>query len=187
MKIKTTTEEELRAYTIGELKPLTAPIEVSDYDPAWPLAFEREATRIRGLLGDGVALLEHAGSTSVPGLPAKPLIDMILAVRDSSDESTYVPALLLQTCHFAVIVIRFVSQSTTTRAERSATFLYVEPRKTALPTTAVAVRPLKSPDTVLTLYFCMMAEPFYGCFGGTARGTEPGALCLAANLPPALE
>lgn len=88
---KTTTEEEIRAYTIGEPQPLTAPILVSDYDPAWPRLFEREATRIRSALGARVQLLEHAGSTSVPGLPAKPLIDIILAVPDSSDESTYVP------------------------------------------------------------------------------------------------
>jgi GrpB-like predicted nucleotidyltransferase (UPF0157 family) len=86
-----TTEEELRAYTIGELKPLTAPIVVRDYDDAWPSLFEREAARIRAVLGARVMLLEHAGSTSVPGLPAKPIIDMILAVPDSSNESTYAP------------------------------------------------------------------------------------------------
>jgi GrpB-like predicted nucleotidyltransferase (UPF0157 family) len=90
---KTTTEEEIRAYTIGELKPLTTPILVSDYDPDWPLSFEREAARIRSVLGGRVKLLEHAGSTSVVGLPAKPIIDMILAVPDSSDESTYVQAM----------------------------------------------------------------------------------------------
>jgi GrpB-like predicted nucleotidyltransferase (UPF0157 family) len=88
-----TREEEIRAYTIGELKPLTAPIIVSDYDPHWPASFQREATRIRSILGDRVELLEHAGSTSVPDLPAKPVIDIILAVPDSSDESTYVPAM----------------------------------------------------------------------------------------------
>lgn len=89
----TSTDEEIRAYTIGELKPLTAPIVVSDYDPDWPSLFEREAARIRSVLGARVRLLEHAGSTSVAELPAKPIIDMILAVPDSSDESTYVPAM----------------------------------------------------------------------------------------------
>jgi GrpB-like predicted nucleotidyltransferase (UPF0157 family) len=88
-----TTDDEIRAYTIGELKPLTGPIIVSDYDPAWPAAFEREAVRIRAILGQRVRLLEHAGSTSVPGLPAKPIIDIVLAVPDSSDEAAYVPAL----------------------------------------------------------------------------------------------
>ena len=83
----------MRAYTIGELKPLVAPVLVVDYDPGWPSLFEREAERIRGALGARVVLLEHAGSTSVVGLPAKPLIDMILAVPDSSDEASYVPAL----------------------------------------------------------------------------------------------
>jgi GrpB-like predicted nucleotidyltransferase (UPF0157 family) len=92
-KSKMTTEEEIRAYTIGEPKPLTEPIVVSDYDPHWPVLFEREAARIRAVLGAEVALLEHCGSTSVPGLPAKPLIDIILAVADSSAESTYAPSL----------------------------------------------------------------------------------------------
>ena len=87
------TEEEIRAYTIGEVKPLSAPILVSDYDPNWPASFQREATRLRSILGDRVMLLEHAGSTSVPDLPAKPVIDIILALPDSSDESTYVPAM----------------------------------------------------------------------------------------------
>ena len=88
-----TTEEELRAQTIGELAPLTGPIVLCDYDPSWPSLFRREATRVRSTLGATVKLLEHAGSTSVPGLPAKPIVDMILAVPDSSDESTYVPPL----------------------------------------------------------------------------------------------
>jgi len=92
-KTKVTTEEELRAYTIGELKPLSSPIVLRDYDLHWPSLFRREATRVCSVLGATVQLLEHAGSTSVPGLPAKPIIDMILAVPDSSDESTYVPPL----------------------------------------------------------------------------------------------
>src|SRR5262249_37819322 len=83
----------IRAYTIGELKPLTSRILISDYDPAWPASFQREALRVRTLLGERVKLLEHAGSTSVPGLPEKPIIDMVLAFPDSSDESTYVPAM----------------------------------------------------------------------------------------------
>ncbi|AKU94853.1 hypothetical protein AKJ09_01517 [Labilithrix luteola] len=85
------TEEEIRAYTIGELKPLTSQIVVVDYDSAWPSLFAREDARIRSILGDRVRLLEHAGSTSVPSLPAKPIIDMILAVPNSADESAYVP------------------------------------------------------------------------------------------------
>jgi GrpB-like predicted nucleotidyltransferase (UPF0157 family) len=85
------TEDEMRAYTIGELEPQVGPIELVDYDPAWPVLFEREAARIRSVLGDRVRLLEHAGSTSVPGLVAKPVIDIILAVADSADEAAYAP------------------------------------------------------------------------------------------------
>ena len=77
--------------TIGELAVLAGPVLLADYDPAWATAFERDAARIRGALGDRVKLLEHVGSTSVPGLAAKPIIDMVLAVPDSTDEDAYVP------------------------------------------------------------------------------------------------
>ena len=88
-----TSEEDIRKYTVGELKPHAAPIELVDYDPVWPGLFEREAARIRGVLGGRVIQLEHTGSTSVPGLAAKPCIDMTLIVPDSSDESSFVPDL----------------------------------------------------------------------------------------------
>lgn len=87
------TEEALLAVTVGRRKPLNGTITLAPYDPVWPLLFERQATRIRAALGDGVLRLEHVGSTSVPGLAAKPIIDMVLAVADSADEPSYVPAL----------------------------------------------------------------------------------------------
>jgi GrpB-like predicted nucleotidyltransferase (UPF0157 family) len=87
------TEEELRAATVGEPTRLSGPVELVDYDPAWPQLFAREAECVRVALGDGVLLLEHVGSTSVPGLAAKPWIDMVLVVADSADEPAYVPAL----------------------------------------------------------------------------------------------
>src|SRR5512142_1277039 len=87
------TEAEIRASHIGDLKPLTQPIELREYDPEWPRLFDREAVRVRAVLGERVLLLEHVGSTSVPGLAAKPRIDMLLAVPDSSDELAYVPQL----------------------------------------------------------------------------------------------
>jgi GrpB-like predicted nucleotidyltransferase (UPF0157 family) len=90
---KPTSEEDIRKYTVGELKPHAATIQLVDYDPAWPGLFEREAARIRGVLGERVLELEHTGSTSVPGLAAKPCIDMTLVIPDSSDESSYVPDL----------------------------------------------------------------------------------------------
>ncbi len=84
-------EEALRAVTIGELAVLAGPVTLVDYDPGWPALFEHEARRIRAALGDLVRLVEHAGSTSVPGLAAKPIIDIVLAVPDSSDEAAYGP------------------------------------------------------------------------------------------------
>jgi GrpB-like predicted nucleotidyltransferase (UPF0157 family) len=86
-------EESLRAVTIGELVVLAGPVELAEYDPAWPTVFEGQAARIRSALGERVRLLEHAGSTSVPGMAAKPIVDIVLAVPDSADEASYVPAL----------------------------------------------------------------------------------------------
>jgi GrpB-like predicted nucleotidyltransferase (UPF0157 family) len=63
---------------------------LAPYDPAWPELFTRLAQQIHAALGDAILLLEHVGSTSVPGLSAKPIIDMVLAVADSRDESSYV-------------------------------------------------------------------------------------------------
>jgi GrpB-like predicted nucleotidyltransferase (UPF0157 family) len=71
-----------------------AQIHLAPSDPAWPALYEREAARIRSVLGDRVVQLEHVGSTSVPGLSAKPVIDIILVVPDSADEDRYVPDLL---------------------------------------------------------------------------------------------
>lgn len=87
------TAEEIRTYTIGELKPLSSRILIADYDPQWPELFGREADRIRAVLGDLALRIEHTGSTSVPGLVAKPIIDILLVVADSADEDTYVPPL----------------------------------------------------------------------------------------------
>lgn len=85
-------EAQLAAITVGPLQPLNGPIHLAEYDPEWPVLFEREAKRIRRAVGDDV-LLEHVGSTSVPGLAAKPRIDILLAVARSSEESSYVPQL----------------------------------------------------------------------------------------------
>lgn len=87
------TEDYLQRVTVGSLKPHNAPINLVEYDPRWPALFEREAERIRSALGDKALRVEHVGSTSVPGLCAKPIIDILLVVRDSSDEPSYVPAL----------------------------------------------------------------------------------------------
>lgn len=84
-------EQKLAKYTIGQPQPLTAPIEVADYDPTWPDSYGREAARIRAILHYRVVRIEHVGSTSVCGLPAKPIIDIALEVPDSSDEAAYVP------------------------------------------------------------------------------------------------
>jgi GrpB-like predicted nucleotidyltransferase (UPF0157 family) len=86
-------EEQLRAITIGELAPHTAKVVIADYDPAWPEWFEQDRVRIAAALGPVALSIEHVGSTSVPGLPAKPIIDILLQVADTVAEGTYVPQL----------------------------------------------------------------------------------------------
>jgi GrpB-like predicted nucleotidyltransferase (UPF0157 family) len=88
-----TTEEYLRSVTVGERKPFNSTIYLAPYDPNWAKQFSLHAAQIHAALSSRVLLLEHVGSTSVPGLSAKPVIDMVLAVSDSADEPSYVPPL----------------------------------------------------------------------------------------------
>jgi GrpB-like predicted nucleotidyltransferase (UPF0157 family)/AcrR family transcriptional regulator len=73
--------------------PRATGIEITDPDPDWPQRFRVLADRIRDVLGWRALQLEHVGSTSVPGLPAKPIIDIDLTVADPGCEQDYVPAL----------------------------------------------------------------------------------------------
>jgi GrpB-like predicted nucleotidyltransferase (UPF0157 family) len=82
------TEEELANATVGAPPTrLTGPIAIHEYDPAWPVMYAREEARIRTALGPRALAVEHVGSTSVPGLPAKLILDVDLIVADSADEA----------------------------------------------------------------------------------------------------
>lgn len=70
-----------------------APVEVVAPDPAWPAWYAEVRDRLLDTLGDRVLGLEHVGSTSVPGLWAKPVIDVDLTVADSGDEDAWLPDL----------------------------------------------------------------------------------------------
>lgn len=73
--------------------PPRDPIVIDEPNPQWAQWYASESLRLRAALGDTIARLEHVGSTSVPGLPAKPIIDIDLQLADSTDEASYVPAL----------------------------------------------------------------------------------------------
>ena len=75
-------EKEMNAARIGGLRLHNAPIELADYSEDWPMLFLRGADRIRTVLGDRALRIEHVGSTSIPGLAAKPIIDILLVVPD---------------------------------------------------------------------------------------------------------
>jgi GrpB-like predicted nucleotidyltransferase (UPF0157 family) len=76
-----TADDRIRAAMVGGVEPSSGPIVLGDYDPAWPVLFEREAERIREALGDRALAVEHTGSTSVPGLAAKPIVDVMVGVE----------------------------------------------------------------------------------------------------------
>ena len=86
-------EAELAAITVGERVRHDAPVELVPYDPAWPDRYADLSASIRSVLGDRILRIEHVGSTSVPGLSAKPILDVLLVVADPADEAAYVPAL----------------------------------------------------------------------------------------------
>lgn len=86
-------EGQILAAAVGERRPLNGAIYLAPYDPAWPSMFARLKQRVQAALEDDALLLEHVGSTSVPGLSAKPVVDIVLAVADSSAEAAYVERL----------------------------------------------------------------------------------------------
>ena len=68
-------------------------IHIVNYDSSWPGTFQIHAAKIAEALGEVALRIEHIGSTSVPGLAAKPIIDILLVVEDSANESAYLPQL----------------------------------------------------------------------------------------------
>lgn len=82
-----------RSIPVNTPTPLDGPVVLLTYDPQWAAMFASEAAIIREALGERALVLEHIGSTAVPGLSAKPCIDILLAVEVSADEDAYLPAL----------------------------------------------------------------------------------------------
>jgi GrpB-like predicted nucleotidyltransferase (UPF0157 family) len=85
-------DQQIQAVSIGDV-PTNQEIVLVEYDPQWPALFEQAAEQIRGALGHAALQIHHVGSTSVPGLMAKPRIDINLVVADTTDEEAYVPKL----------------------------------------------------------------------------------------------
>lgn len=74
----------------------TRAIEIVEYDPLWPERYARHARVIANALGERALRIEHIGSTSVPGLAAKPIVDMLVVVSNSADEDGYLPQLIAE-------------------------------------------------------------------------------------------
>jgi GrpB-like predicted nucleotidyltransferase (UPF0157 family) len=68
-------------------------IHIASYDADWPHTYESHRRRIHEVLGAAALRIDHVGSTAVPGLAAKPIVDIQVSVTDPDDETTYVPAL----------------------------------------------------------------------------------------------
>lgn len=81
----------LNSVLIGGREPVT--ITVIDYRDEWPVRFAHMHALVEAALGSRALAVEHIGSTSVPGLAAKPIVDMLLTVAGVEDEDAYLPAL----------------------------------------------------------------------------------------------
>jgi GrpB-like predicted nucleotidyltransferase (UPF0157 family) len=85
-------EKRLDQMLIGDRQP--GPVALVDYDREWPMRFARIEQRLTQGLGTTARTVEHIGSTAVPGLPAKPVIDVLVTVDDVEDETSYAPAIV---------------------------------------------------------------------------------------------
>jgi GrpB-like predicted nucleotidyltransferase (UPF0157 family) len=83
----------MAAALVGELPAKWQSIVIEDYDPAWVDRFAEASSVINEALGGLIITIEHVGSTSVPGLAAKPVIDIDLQIEETTEESRYIPAL----------------------------------------------------------------------------------------------
>jgi GrpB-like predicted nucleotidyltransferase (UPF0157 family) len=80
-------------FTASSGRPVADPIEVVAYRDAWVASFGEWRKRLHSALGEAAVRIEHVGSTAVHGLPAKPIIDVQVSVRDVEEEASYVPAI----------------------------------------------------------------------------------------------
>ncbi|MGW0515784.1 GrpB family protein [Crossiella sp. NPDC003009] len=81
----------LAAVLLRPLQP--AQVTLAEYDPDWPRRYARRAGELREALGDRLLSVDHIGSTSVPGLAAKPVVDIMVSVADPEDEAAYLAEL----------------------------------------------------------------------------------------------
>lgn len=88
--------------TLREAERPSGPILICDYDPEWPKKYEAHAASVRSALGDLVLSLNHVGSTAVPGLAAKAVIDINLGVSNPAHETRYLP--LLEAIGYKLVV-----------------------------------------------------------------------------------
>jgi GrpB-like predicted nucleotidyltransferase (UPF0157 family)/GNAT superfamily N-acetyltransferase len=83
----------MQADSVFHRRDLTGVVCIRDHDPMWSRVFEVQRARIAAAFPEGSVTIEHTGSTSVPGLAAKPIIDITMTVPDPTDEAAYVVAL----------------------------------------------------------------------------------------------
>jgi GrpB-like predicted nucleotidyltransferase (UPF0157 family) len=87
------TPEQMASAMVGEPPAKWQSIVIEDYDPVWVDRFAEASSLLSEVLGGLIISTEHVGSTSVPGLAAKPIIDIDLLIEDTAEESRYIPAL----------------------------------------------------------------------------------------------
>jgi len=74
-------------------------VQLSPYDDSWPAEFAKEVELLRGVFGDDIEI-EHVGSTAIPGLIAKPLIDIQVGINNLADAKNFIPQLVKLGYHY---------------------------------------------------------------------------------------
>ncbi|MCG5445568.1 GrpB family protein [Micromonospora sp. NIE79] len=87
------TPEQVDAGLVGEPPRTWESVVIEEYDGSWAQRFVAVRSSLTEVLGDLIISLEHVGSTAVPGLAAKPVIDIDLVIEDTAEEPSYLPAL----------------------------------------------------------------------------------------------
>lgn len=91
MSGETLTDDVLSSRLVRGMRPTR--VVLADYDPQWPVRFAARAAELHHILGDRARLIEHVGSTSVPRLAAKPIVDIVVGIDDPDDEPAFLPDL----------------------------------------------------------------------------------------------
>jgi len=163
---------------------LSRAITVVDYDPSWPASFRAECARISTVVGDLIIELEHFGSTAVPGLAAKPIIDMLAGVRDVEAAAARMGGLLgIAYEDFGLQVPGRYLFARGGPANEATHHLHVVEHRTAAWLDPLRFRDRLRADPALVQRYAQLKRELAATHGRDIRGLQRGQDCLCLFSP----